>query len=31
MSEEGSGPKLYYQDHEYRIEGFFNGSPISIF
>ena len=29
-SEDGSGPKLYFQDNEYRIEGFFEGRPISI-
>jgi hypothetical protein len=29
-SAEGSGPKLYFQNKEYRIEGFFEGRPITI-
>lgn len=29
-SEDGTGPKLYFQDKEYRIEGFFEGRPITI-
>jgi len=29
-SDDGSGPKLYFMNSEYRIEGFFEGRPISI-
>ena len=29
-SEDGTGPKLYFQNMEYRIEGFFHGRPITI-
>ena len=29
-SDEGTGPKLYYMNSEYRIEGFFEGRPISV-
>lgn len=29
-SEDGTGPPLYFQNKEYRIEGFFEGRPISI-
>lgn len=29
-SEDGTGPKLYFQDKEYRVEGFFEGRPLSI-
>lgn len=29
-SEDGTGPKLYFMNNDYRIEGFFEGRPISI-
>ena len=29
-SDDGSGPKLFYQGEKYRIESFFEGRPISI-
>ena len=29
-SEQGTGPKLYYQNDTYRIESFFEGRPLSI-
>ena len=29
-SEDGTGPHLYFQNKEYRVEGFFEGRPISI-
>lgn len=29
-SDNGSGPKNYFMNNEYRIESFFNGRPISI-
>ena len=29
-SEDGTGPKLYFQNNQYRIEGFFDGRPLSI-
>lgn len=29
-SEDGTGPQLFFQNKEYRIEGFFEGRPISI-
>ena len=29
-SADGSGPKLYFQNERYRIEGFFAGRPLSI-
>ena len=29
-SEDGTGPKLFFQNDTYRIEGFFEGRPISI-
>jgi hypothetical protein len=29
-SEEGTGPKLLFQDDKYRVEGFFEGRPITI-
>lgn len=31
LSEQGIGPKLYYQCAEYRIEGFFLSRPLTIF
>ena len=31
LSDQGIGPKLYYQCAEYRIEGFFLSRPITIF
>ena len=30
MSEQNLGPKLYFQNSEYRIESFFDGRPLSI-
>ena len=30
MSDQGLGPKLYFRDDEYRIEGFFHGRPLTI-
>jgi hypothetical protein len=29
-SADGTGPKLYFQNTTYRIEGFFDGRPITI-
>ena len=29
-SEDGTGPKLYFQNMEYRIESYIHGRPISI-
>ena len=29
-SDDGTGPKLFFTDGTYRIEGFFHGRPISI-
>ena len=31
LSDQGIGPKLYYQCAEYRIEGFFLSRPLTIF
>lgn len=31
LSEQGLGPKLYFQNSEYRIEGFFLSRPLTIF
>jgi len=31
LSEQGIGPKLYYQNNIYRIEGFFLSRPLTIF
>lgn len=30
MSNDGSGPKMYFQNTEYRIEEFFEGRPLTI-
>ena len=30
MSESGLGPKLFFQNSEYRIENFIEGRPLSI-
>lgn len=30
MSEEGTGPKCFYQDDRYRIEEFFEGRPLTL-
>ena len=30
MSDQSLGPKLYFQNSEYRIEGFFEGRPLTI-
>jgi len=29
-SNDGTGPKLFYQNNTYRIESFFEGRPLSI-
>jgi len=31
LSDQGIGPKLYYQNNVYRIEGFFQSRPLTIF
>jgi hypothetical protein len=31
LSDQGVGPKLYFQNEEYRIEGFFLSRPLTIF
>ena len=30
MSDQNLGPKLYFQNDEYRIESFFEGRPLTI-
>ena len=30
MSDQGLGPKLYFGNDKYRIEGFFEGKPVTI-
>jgi hypothetical protein len=29
-AEDGTGPELHFQNKEYRIEGFFEGRPLTI-